>query len=329
MQRYAIPVHTSDPAPAAALDELEQDAAKSAAGGRLKRLPKESLRPHSHAWHLASLGFPQLWRHGAGDGVTIALLDSGVAPDNIWLRDATVARLSVFPGDPGFDATGHGTQCAGLLGGQLGAICFGIAPRARIASIRVVDDHGFLAEGGFERALDLAMEAGAHVISVSLAVEELSDRERAAFEDVIEDGKAIVVAATENRAHAPALFPAALPGVLGVGAVTRALQPFPPWPEDRPFMPLATYGERLLTTAPQANLTLFSGTSAAVPLIAGTAANLLSQARDDAARRQRIPVVARLLADASRGQSPWRSPPVLLNANHAVGAMAALLGTGR
>lgn len=274
------------------------------------------------------LGFPELWNECAGEGVIIALLDSGVAPRNTWLQEVVVSTHTVFGEDGGGDGAGHGTRCAGLLAGRSGSMCLGIAPRAEIVSIRTVDDFGFLSHDGFERALDLALAAGAHVISVSLAVPELSLGERAAFESIIKDGAAIIIAATENRAGAPILFPAALNGVIGVGAVTRALRPLPSWPEERLCMPLAAYGERLLTTTYHGGLDLFSGTSAAVPLASGAAALLLSLASSEAARRKAIPILAQLLGESPTESVPWTIPPVLLNPKNAARAMATWLSTG-
>ena len=172
----------------------------------------------------------------------------------------------------------------------------------------------------------MALESGAQVISVSLAVPELSPGERAAFESIVRDGSALIVAANEDRPGAEALFPAALDGVVSVGAVTRDLRPLPSWPAARASLSIAAYGEQLLTTTPTGNLDLFSGTSAAVPLISGTAALLLSLARDASARTWAIRELSSSLVGAPDAALPWSPPPVLLNPGHAARAMEALLG---
>jgi serine protease AprX len=79
-----------------------------------------------------------------GDGVTVALLDTGISQVED-LGDRVVARVDFTPGGAGFDAYGHGTHLAGIIGGDGAASdgkWRGVAPGARIVSVKVADADG-------------------------------------------------------------------------------------------------------------------------------------------------------------------------------------------
>jgi serine protease AprX len=79
-----------------------------------------------------------------GDGVTVAMLDTGVS-QVADLGDRVVARVDFTPGGAGFDTYGHGTHLAGIIGGDgaaSGGKWRGVAPGARIVSVKVADADG-------------------------------------------------------------------------------------------------------------------------------------------------------------------------------------------
>jgi serine protease AprX len=134
-----------------AMSLLPQVAAISQDAVVRPRRPANSARPVS-AGQLTSL-YPQevnaarVWRQGgSGRGVTVAVLDSGVAADPD-LGNRIVASVS-FAGarDPNRpDVGGHGTHIAGTIAGNgtrsVGQFV-GIAPRANIADVQVLDSNG-------------------------------------------------------------------------------------------------------------------------------------------------------------------------------------------
>jgi serine protease AprX len=94
----------------------------------------------------------RVWRRGgkAGDGVTVAVLDSGVAADLDLIAPANRILASVNfadwrgPNDPS-DPGGHGTHIAGIIAGngsRSGGEFVGIAPNANIVDVRVLGRTG-------------------------------------------------------------------------------------------------------------------------------------------------------------------------------------------
>lgn len=111
------------------------------------------------------------WGESAGDGVTVAVVDSGVEDGHpaIGTVDEAVAFVvdSSSPGairridGPHDDVVGHGTACAGVIRG--------LAPHCRLLSVRVLGEKATARGPVFAAGIQWAVQAGAHVINCSLS----------------------------------------------------------------------------------------------------------------------------------------------------------------
>ena len=142
------------------------------------------------SWHLPFSKIPQVWPRSTGQGITIALLDTGTSPDqkklNIQFNSGqstgrTITRLGTYA--PGFfytaadgpdDRCGHGTLMAGIIAAPRtsGGTPIGIAYGANLVAIRVTSDvivDGSNEKKGFADGLVLAGNNPAvKIISMSL-----------------------------------------------------------------------------------------------------------------------------------------------------------------
>lgn len=211
-----------------------------------------------------------------GSGVSVAILDTRLLP-HPSLPERQILRTSGFvETGSGEDGPTHAAAIASLLIGSSVEVQ-GIAPGASILSIPVLRDDGTgdsfsLAEGIME-----AVRLGANVINLSLGSSGDSFTLREAIEYAI-SRNVVVVAAAGNGGGAGVSYPARYPGVIAVGGVDASGQ----------YLPFSNRGPELDVAAPALSVaaagagdgySLFSGTSAAAPLVAGAVAIVESEER--------------------------------------------------
>jgi serine protease len=227
------------------------------AGGQLQ--PETTASPYIGSqtvpYGVTMVRARELWRLTKGAGaVNVAILDTGVDTQHSDLAPNIAGGYNTFTGsnDP-TDDNGHGTHVAGIvaaLDNGIGVV--GVAPEARIWSVKVLDSHGFGADENIVAGIDWVMArkheiGGDWIMSLSLGSPQLSYVERDAFKKVIDDG-IVVVAAAGNHASEDVQYPARYPGVIAVGAVdsTGKLAAFS---DHGPLLTIVAPGVQVLSTA--------------------------------------------------------------------------------
>jgi len=210
-----------------------------------------------------------------GRGVTIAILDSGVAPDATFgtgrLRALDIG-LGLAP-DSG-SAAGHGTAVAALAAGA-SPDAAGVAPAANLLSIRVTDASGTSDLFTLSQAIVAAVDAGATIVNVSLGGYATGPLLDAALAYATDRG-ALVVAAAGNDQAAQLAWPAADPRVVSVGAVDKAGQQVT-FSNSGADLQLTAPGYGVQTAWLEGGRAYMDGTSASAPLVAGAIAAVVSQ----------------------------------------------------
>jgi subtilisin family serine protease len=201
-------------------------------------------------WGLSQIKAPGAWARGArGDGVTIAVLDTGADLAHPDLKGKLLAGTDYVKKDDACagpqDENGHGTHVAGIVAANTGngTGVAGVAPDARVLPVRVLDDEGTEAEAGVVyEAIKWAADNGAKVINLSLAGLPLTDTlsgtdadAEAAVNHAWSKG-AVVVAAASNESFPLCNYPAAASRAVCVGAtdsrgLPAAYSNFPNSPE--------------------------------------------------------------------------------------------------
>jgi hypothetical protein len=212
--------------------------------------PADPVRD-SQQWVFDMLDVQAAWQVTEGSGVTVAVIDSGVYPNVSDLSGSTVTSgpdltgLHTSPDNANWGQ--HGTWMASIIaghghdGGYDGIM--GIAPAAKILSIRVIPDKG---DPGYQAynnepeqriqdeladGIRTAVKDHAQVISMSIGYSAPSGVVRDAIMYAYQHGTVLVASSgnsgdndTQHGSGSPGLapvsFPAEYPGVLGVGAVT-------------------------------------------------------------------------------------------------------------
>lgn len=165
-----------------------------------------------------TLNLSGAWQYGRGEGQTVAVIDTGVHPGP-RLPNIEAGGDFVESTDGLTDCDGHGTLIAGLIAGQPGADGFsGVAPGARLLSIRQTSAHYSPAQQGEDpaltratidvatlaRAVVRAADLGARVINISavtcLPADSTVDQSAlgAALRYAAVDKDAVIIAAAGN-----------------------------------------------------------------------------------------------------------------------------------
>ena len=199
--------------------------------------------------------------------VPVAVIDSGIDGSNPDLKGRVIAARSFVGGSPFTDEQGHGTFVAGEIAANPanGEGIAGMAFNARLIVAKVVTDDGSVSLQGEVAAIRWAADIGARVINLSLGgvrdpldpeLDSYSPLEQAAIGYAYGKGAVVVAAVGNGGPQSPqtpwrfADYPAALPHVIGVSAVTQNGSVPDYSNRDAVYNDLAAPGGPLLSTIP-------------------------------------------------------------------------------
>jgi type VII secretion-associated serine protease mycosin len=227
-------------------------------------------------WHLQYLKVDEAHQISTGKGITVAVIDTGVAKH----PDLSGSILSGFdflePGGNGqSDSDSHGTGMAGLIAahgsGQNGAL--GIAPDAKILPIRVLSSGPASAKSG--DAVNWAIGHGASVINLSVGG-SLSPAMLDALDAAVK-ADIVVVASAGNKPHSFGIAaPAFVPSVVAVTAIGQGGS-LDPISATGPEADIAAPGAEIESTSLKSGYSITKGTSDSSAIVAGAAALIRSK----------------------------------------------------
>lgn len=206
-----------------------------------------------------------------GQGVKIAILDTGVVPHPAF---GDVKNIFIVPGTENYaDWNGHGTAAASLILGNSATVP-GAAPGATLTSWRVADDSGLSDSWKIAQAIIQATDAGNQIISISMG----SYGDSSVLRDAVlyaQSQKVVIIASSGNDGYAQSAYPAGYAGVIaavGVDAMNNHLL----FSNESSDSALAAPGWGVTAAYPGEKVISFSGTSASAPILAGTLAAVMS-----------------------------------------------------
>ena len=207
----------------------------------------------------------------AGQGIIVAVLDTGVVANHTALQTHLVAGYNVLtPGTSAEDiadgtsnaSVGHGTMVAGLIAA--------IAPGAKILPVRVLNGDGVGTASGVAQGIEYAIAHGAKVINLSLSSATFSHTLADAIHHAAESG-VLVVAAAGNGGDTQTVYPAALPEVMAVSSV-EADGTKSDYANYAPYVAVVAPGSDIHSTYADGAYAGGSGTSFAAPFVSAEAA---------------------------------------------------------
>jgi serine protease len=211
---------------------------------RIKNDPRvESAEPNYHyevfmvpndpkweaQWSFRMVDAPSAWDKATGKGVTVAVIDTGVAFEN-YKRFRTVEDLRGTAFVTGYDFVndsehanddhGHGTHVAGTIAQTTnnGIGVAGLAFEAKIMPLKVLNKSGFGTAADIADAIRFAADEGAQVINMSLGGGPRSLVMQSAVAYARKKGL-VVVCAAGNTGRGRVEYPAAYPGAFAISSV--------------------------------------------------------------------------------------------------------------
>ena len=235
-------------------------------------------------WWLDDFGLPHEELTGAG--VVVAVIDTGVDAKHADLSAAVLpgADFSGQGRDDGSLPVGpssfHGTMVASLIAGQgkeSGGVV-GVAPGASILPISIgLGIPGADTDAQLADAVRWAVDNGADVINLSLTRNSAKWPQSwdEAFSYAFSNDVVIVAASGNEEQGAFATAPAVIPGVISVTTVNQELLTTGEAGSEGIGVSIAAPGEALLGSVPGGEAQLWSGSSAATPIVSGLIALML------------------------------------------------------
>lgn len=264
-------------------------------------------------WHLDYLRIDEAQRISTGQGVTVAVVDTGVYADHRDLQGQVLAGvdLSGSGTDGRRDDRGHGTGMAALIAAKGGGAshAYGIAPGARILPIRVSATETVQASA-IAAGIRAAADRGAKVINVSIGSGtggiRADERDAVAYA-LSKDAVVVSSAGNTDAGDVLVTWPAKAAGAIAVTGVDRTGE-FTPKSIQGPEAVLAAPFPDIVTAVPPAasptGYGVASGTSNSAAIVSGVAALVRAKYPQlDAAN-----VVNRLIRTADDAGPPGRDP---------------------
>jgi oryzin len=269
----------------------------------------------SYSGNIGSGGLPSAFHYpsNGGSGATVYVTDTGILTSHVDFGGRASFGYNAVGGSNS-DGNGHGTHCAGTIGGAT----YGVAKGTYLVAVKVLNDQG---SGTYPQIISginyVINNADPYksFISMSLGGSGPQPALRTAVDNAVAANIAVVVAAGNSNANACNFVPAGFPSVICVGATALGGSGSSRWDSRSTF---SNYGNCVHIFAPGTNIrsawigsntatNTISGTSMACPHVAGLAANILSASSNMSPSALR----SRLIADSQTGliDSPGSGSP--------------------
>lgn len=256
----------------------------------IRHSPKVSLFPYERTdifsvqeaaqrsgWHITAFHLPEAWAKTDGEGVVIAVLDTGCDLDHPDLIDNLLPGYNMIKvGESPMDDNGHGTHVTGILiasNNEVGVV--GVAPKAKVVPIKVLDKNGngimTVVAAGIRKAISLKVD----LISLSLGCPIPIPMVEEAIKEAERAGIPVFCAAGNAGNTSEVFYPACYRTCIAIGAIDENFQRaiFSNTGKNLDFM---CPGVDILSTVPKHWYAMMSGTSMAQPFACGVAALLKS-----------------------------------------------------
>lgn len=233
-----------------------------------------------YSWPIKTFNVQKQWSYSQGEGVTIAVIDTGCDLDHEDIKSNITDGINLIDRtkDP-FDDNGHGTHVAGTIAAiNNGVGMVGVAPKSRIVPIKALGGDGSGSNKNVAEGIVWAVDRGVDIITMSLGSEHPSIQIEKAIQYAKEHNVIIFCAAGNSGIESGIQYPAKYKHTISIGSIDKNLSlcEFSCCGDELDFL---APGEDIVSAIPGNNYASMTGTSMANPFAVGCAALLLSYAK--------------------------------------------------
>ncbi|MDE2491392.1 MAG: S8 family serine peptidase [Elusimicrobia bacterium] len=224
-------------------------------------------------WGVQRVNAPAAWSSGEGAGVKVAVVDTGIDCTHPDLQCDFSAGMNILdPSSQPMDDNEHGTHVAGTIAGRGNGGPLGVAPKATLIPVKVLDANGSGSLSDIVKGIEWAADNGADVINMSLGGPSGSAAMERAVKYALSKGVVVVAAAGNSGPNPDTVgYPAGYPGVIAVAASDSNDQ-VADFSSRGSAVAFIAPGVNVTSTVPGGGTATLSGTSMASPHVAGLAA---------------------------------------------------------
>ncbi|WP_048818043.1 S8 family peptidase [Desulforamulus hydrothermalis] len=255
-------------------------------------------------WGVHYIGAPACWPETRGQGVKVAVIDSGIDGSHPNLGGNLKGGINlVVPGASYHDDNGHGTHVAGIIAAaDTGKGIVGVAPEANLYAVKVLDQKGEGTVLHAIRAIHWCLNNRIQVANMSFGTDKYSQALEEAVRSARRQGLLLVAAAGNDGAPYTVDYPSVFDETLSVAAADSRGK-LASFSSSGPEVDLLAPGSNIVSTYLWGSYVRLNGSSMATAHITGAAALLKAKYPEediDSLRR-------RLLAGAQKVKGMYKN----------------------
>lgn len=228
-------------------------------------------------WGVQRVEAEKVWGRTRGKGIKIAVIDTGIDHEHPAIKPNYRGGVNILsPHSNPMDYNGHGTHVAGIIAGKASDMgIIGVAPKAQIYGVKAFNRKGSANLSDLLTAINWCIENQMNIINMSFGMEKVSESLRHAIQVAHKKGIVMIAASGNQGLNGRIDFPARFPETIAVTSVSidNGISSFS---NRGKGVDVAAPGERIPSAWLNQTKKEMSGTSMAVPHVAGVVALILA-----------------------------------------------------
>lgn len=229
-------------------------------------------------WSISYFKVQEQWTKAQGEGVTVAVIDTGCDLDHPDLKHSLVDGYNFIDRNRApVDDNGHGSHVSGTIAAEnnnKGIV--GVAPKAKIMPIKCLGKDGSGELKHICEGILFAADNGADIITMSLGTPVGSMLLRQCINYAVDKGCVFFCAAGNSGTKSELMYPAKYTDTISIGSISNSLNISRFSCSTGSELDFLAPGEDVISCVPDDSYANMSGTSMANPFAAGCAALLMS-----------------------------------------------------